>query len=120
MDALSTQLTAEEYGRGFTRTNLFYMVQFAEAFPDQRIVHALSGQLSWTHFRQIVALDDSLKRDFYVEMCRIERWSTRALQRKIGTMLFERKLHDALRNARAALAARGLGSQLTAKERASR
>jgi len=86
---LSRQLTAE-YGRGFTRTNLFYMVQFAEAFPDQRIVHALSGQLSWTHFRQIISIEDSLKRDFYAEMCRIERWSTRALRRKIGTMLFER------------------------------
>ncbi|MBM4039321.1 MAG: DUF1016 domain-containing protein [Planctomycetes bacterium] len=89
VQTLSAQLTAE-YGRGFTRTNLFYMVQFAEAFPDQRIVHALSGQLSWTHFRQIISIDDPLKRDFYAEMCRMERWSTRTLQRKIGTMLFER------------------------------
>ncbi len=89
VQTLSAQLTAE-YGRGFTRTNLFYMVQFAEAFPDEKIVHALRGQLSWTHFRQIISLDDPLKRDFYAEMCRMERWSTRTLQRKIGTMLFER------------------------------
>ena len=89
VSALGRQL-ATEYGRGFNRRNLFYMVQFAEAFPDQKIVHALRAQLSWTHFRQIISLDDPLKRDFYAEMCRIERWSTRTLQRKIGTMLFER------------------------------
>ena len=89
VSALGRQLTAE-YGRGFNRRNLFYMVQFAEAFPDQEIVHALRAQLSWTHFRQIISLDDPLKRDFYAEMCRIERWSTRTLQRKIGTLLFER------------------------------
>ena len=66
------------------------MVRFAEVFPDAKIVHALSAQLSWTHLRQIIYLDDPLKRDFYAEMCRIERWSTRTLEKKIGGMLFER------------------------------
>lgn len=66
------------------------MVRFAEVFPDRKIVHALSAQLGWTHFRQIIYLEDELKRDFYAEMCRIERWSTRTLQKKIGSMLFER------------------------------
>jgi hypothetical protein len=79
VSALSTQLTAE-YGRGFTRTNLFHMIRFAEMFPDDEIVHALRGQLSWTHFRELIAIDDPLKRDFYAEMCRVERWSTRTLQ----------------------------------------
>ena len=46
--------------------------------------------MGWTHFRQIIYLDDPLKRDFYAEMCRIERWSTRTLEKKIGGMLFER------------------------------
>lgn len=78
-----------EYGRGFTRTNLFNMIRFAEVFPDREIVHALSGQLSWTHFREIIYLED-LKRDFYAEMCRIERWSTRTLHAKIQGMLYER------------------------------
>jgi hypothetical protein len=55
--ALSAQLTAE-YGRGFTRTNLFYMIQFAEAFPDKQIVHALRGQLTWTHFRELLTIKD--------------------------------------------------------------
>jgi DUF1016 N-terminal domain len=46
--------------------------------------------LSWTQFRSLIYLDDPLKRDFYAEMCRIERWNTRTLQKKIGGMLFER------------------------------
>lgn len=64
--------------------------RFVEVFPDEKIVNALSTQLGWTHFRHIIALDDPLKRDFYAEMRRIERWSTRTLEKKIGGMLFER------------------------------
>ena len=89
VSALSRQLTAE-YGKGFTRSNLFYMIRFAEVYPDEQIVHALSGQLSWTHFRQIIYIEDDLKRDFYAEMCRVERWSTRTLHAKIQGMLYER------------------------------
>jgi len=89
VSALSAQLS-KEFGRGFSKRNLFNMVRFAEAFPEPKIVHALSAQLGWTHFRQIIYLDDELKRDFYAEMCRIERWSTRTLEKKIGGMLYER------------------------------
>ena len=89
VNALRTQL-AVEYGRGFSRPNLFHMIRFAEVFPDEDIVSALRRQLSWTHFREIIYLDDSLKRDFYAEMCRIERWSTRTLHAKIQGMLYER------------------------------
>ncbi|MCI0539023.1 MAG: PDDEXK nuclease domain-containing protein [Verrucomicrobiales bacterium] len=56
----------------------------------EQIVSALSAQLGWTHFRRIIYLDDQLKRDFYAEMCRIEKWSTRTLEKKIGGMLYER------------------------------
>ncbi|OQA52048.1 MAG: hypothetical protein BWY45_03246 [Euryarchaeota archaeon ADurb.Bin294] len=89
VSALSRQLSTE-YGKGFNRANLFHMIRFAEIFPDVQIVSALSRQLSWTHMRTIIYLDDPLKRDFYAEMCRIERWSTRTLQAKIQGMLFER------------------------------
>ena len=89
VQTLSGKLTLE-YGRGFTRTNLFNMIRCAEVFPDREIVHALSGQLSWTHFREIIYLENNLKRDFYAEMCRMERWSTRTLQTKIQSMLYER------------------------------
>ena len=89
VSALATQLT-EEFGEGFGRRNLFRMIRFAEVFPDAKIVSALLTQLGWTHFTAIIRLDDPLKREFYAEMCRIERWSTRALERKIQSMLFER------------------------------
>jgi predicted nuclease of restriction endonuclease-like (RecB) superfamily len=89
VETLAAQLTAE-YGRGFDRRNLFHMIRFAEVFPDELIVNALRTQLSWTHFRELLSIDDPLKRDFYAEMCRIERWSTRTLQHKIGHLLFER------------------------------
>lgn len=89
VSALGTQLSAE-FGRGFGVRNLFRMVRFAEVFPDEQIVSALRTLLGWTHFRQLIALDDPLKRDFYAEMCRIEKWNTRTLEKKIGSMLFER------------------------------
>jgi predicted nuclease of restriction endonuclease-like (RecB) superfamily len=53
-------------------------------------VNALRSQLSWTHFRELLSIEEQLKRDFYAEMCRVERWSTRTLQHKIGQLLFER------------------------------
>lgn len=86
---LSRQLTAE-FGKGFGRTNLFNMVQLAEAFSDRRIVQTLSGQLGWSHFQEIIFMSDDLKRDFYAEMCRLERWSVRTLRDKIRGMMFER------------------------------
>lgn len=87
--ALGTHLS-REFGRGFNARNLFRMVRFAEVFPDEEIVSALRTQLGWTHFRMIVPLEDDLQRDFYAEMCRIEKWSTRTLEKKIGGMLYER------------------------------
>ena len=89
VSALGTQLVAE-FGEGFGQRNLFRMIRFAEVFPDFKIVSALRTQLGWTHFRQIIPIEDPLKRDFYAEMCRIERWNTRTLEKKIGSMLFER------------------------------
>jgi predicted nuclease of restriction endonuclease-like (RecB) superfamily len=87
--ALSRKLTSE-FGNGFSQANLFHMLRFAEVYSDEKILHALSAKLSWTHLRQIIYLDDPLQRDFYAEMCRIENWNTRTLQKKIASMLFER------------------------------
>lgn len=86
---LSRQLT-REYGHGFSRAALFRMVQFAETFPKNEIVSTLSGQLGWSHFVELISVADPLKRDFYAEMCRLERWSVRTLREKIGGMLYER------------------------------
>ena len=74
VDNLSASLTVE-FGRGFDRRSLFRMVRFAELFPNVEIVTALRTQLSWTHWRELIAIDDDLKRDFYTQMCRIEHWS---------------------------------------------
>jgi predicted nuclease of restriction endonuclease-like (RecB) superfamily len=86
---LSAQL-APEYGQGFGTRNLFRMIQLAEQFPDRQIVSALSAQLGWSHFVELLPIADPLKREFYAEMCRVERWSVRTLRQKIGGMLFER------------------------------
>ena len=87
--ALSRQLE-KEFGRGFSEKNLRRMVQFAEVFPEQKIVVSLIRQLSWTHFLRLIPIEEPLKREFYAEMCRIENWDTRTLQKKISGMLFER------------------------------
>jgi hypothetical protein len=62
-----------EFGRGFDEKSLRHMVRFAEVFPDEEIVSALRRQLAWTHFKRLIYMDDPLKREFYAEMCRIER-----------------------------------------------
>jgi predicted nuclease of restriction endonuclease-like (RecB) superfamily len=84
------QHLSTEFGRGFSQRNLFSMIRFAEVFPKLEIVQALTAQLGWTHFTLLLSLDDALKREFYAEMCRVERWSTRVLEKKIQSMLFER------------------------------
>ena len=86
---LSRQLTSE-YGRSFSVKSLRHMVRFAEAFSEFGIVSTLSRQLAWSHFRELIYLQDPLARDFYAEMCRIERWSVRTLRERVGSMLFER------------------------------
>ena len=86
---LSRQLVAD-YGRGFDEKNLRRMVQFAELFPGQDIVVTLSRQLSWSHFLALLPVKDPLARDFYAQMCSIERWSVRTLRERVDSMLFER------------------------------
>lgn len=89
LPTLSAELM-KEFGAGFTARNLANMVRFAEVFPEEKILYTLCAKLSWSHFRLIIYLDDDLKRDFYAEMCRIEGWSVRMLEKKISGMLFER------------------------------
>jgi len=86
---VSRQLT-KEYGKGFTRTALFRMLQLVERFPDLKTVTALSQHLSWSHFVELIVLEYDLQRDFYTEMCRIEHWSVRTLRAKVRGMLYER------------------------------
>jgi predicted nuclease of restriction endonuclease-like (RecB) superfamily len=87
--SLGRELVAE-YGNGFSDKNLRRMIQFSEVFPEEEIVVTLLQQLSWSHFLALVPLKDPLQREFYAEMCRIERWSVRTLKKKIDSMLYER------------------------------
>ena len=79
-----------EFGKGFSYSALTRMARFAEQFPEERILVSLIQELTWTHFLALLPLKDALAREFYAEMCRVERWSVRALRQKIDGMLFER------------------------------
>jgi predicted nuclease of restriction endonuclease-like (RecB) superfamily len=86
---VSHELTAE-FGDGFTLRSLYRFIQFSQAFPDETIVSRLSTQLSWSHLMELLPLKDALAREFYAEICRIERWNVQTLRQKIAGMLFER------------------------------
>jgi len=79
-----------EYGNSFSEKNLRRMIQFSAIFPDFTIVSTLSRQLSWSHFSKLISIKESLKRDFYIEICQIEGWSVRQLKERIDSMLYER------------------------------
>lgn len=89
VSTLSTQLVAE-YGKGFAEKSLRRMMQFAEVFPDEAIVATLSRQLSWSHFIEILPLKQPLEREYYAELCRVERWSVRTLRERIASQLYLR------------------------------
>jgi predicted nuclease of restriction endonuclease-like (RecB) superfamily len=79
-----------EYGSGFSAKNIRHMIRFDEVFSEEKIVSTLSTQLSWSHFKEIIYLQQPLQKEFYAEMCRMERWSVRTLREKVGSMLYER------------------------------
>ena len=80
----------EEYGNGFGQRNLFRMVRFYQQFPEREILTTVSAQLSWSHFVELLKLDDPIKRKFYIGMCCSGRWSVRTLRERMDSMLFER------------------------------
>lgn len=81
---------SEEFGKGFDVKSLRRMMQFASVFPDIQIVAPLVGKLSWSHFLQVIPIDDNLARNFYLTMAADQRWSKRTLKAKIDGMLYER------------------------------
>ena len=86
---LSRQLT-DEYGKGWSEKQLRHCIQFATIFKDDQIVSTLWRQLSWSHLKLIIYIEDPLKRAFYTEMCKLEKWSVRTFQERINSMLYER------------------------------
>lgn len=89
ISSLSTQLT-QAYGKGWGKRHLWHCVRVADTFEENQIVNALSTQLSWTHLRILASFEDEMKRIFYTELSIRDRWSTRVLQERIDSMLFER------------------------------
>lgn len=78
------------YGRGWSETLLRYCLRAAQMFSGPQIQHTLCAELSWSHIKLLIALDDPLKRAFYSEMCRLEHWSVRPLKERIQSMPYER------------------------------
>jgi len=89
IEKLALHLT-EQYGRGWSARHLRYCVRFAEVFPSNEIMNTLCSKLSWSHIRLLMGMDDALKREFYIEMAALDRWSVRQLRGRINSMLYER------------------------------
>lgn len=86
---LSVKLKAE-YGRGFSERNIANMIKFYIVFNDEKILQTLSAKLSWSHFVELIRIEDNIKMEFYVAMIVNERWSVRVLKERINSMLYER------------------------------
>lgn len=85
---LSEKLTAK-FGEGFTVRNLRNMRQFYLTYPKR---HTLCTQLSWSHYRVLMRIDDEKRRNWYTEECAKSGWSVRQLERQINTLFYDRLL----------------------------
>lgn len=88
---LAKKLTAA-FGRGWSNKQLHHCLRFAETLPDPEIVSAVRRQLSWTHIKALIYIEDDLKREFYYLMAAQEGWSTRTLQNRMGSLMYERTM----------------------------
>jgi predicted nuclease of restriction endonuclease-like (RecB) superfamily len=89
ISSVSQQLV-ETYGKGWEEKTIRHCLRSAETFSEDLIVSAVQRQLGWTQIKTIMYQKDPLQREFYMEMCILEKWSTRRLQEKIDSMLYER------------------------------
>lgn len=86
LDKLSQKLT-NEFGRGFSKRNLERMRKFYICFP---IATTVSSQLSWSHYLELIKIEEEAKRSFYLNECINTKWSVRELQRQRDSLLYER------------------------------
>jgi len=77
----------EKYGKGFSRSNVIYMRLIYLKYPKSQ---TLSDQLNWSHYIELLTIDDSLERSFYEKQCIKENWSIRELKRQKNSALFHR------------------------------
>ncbi|EON75341.1 Putative cytoplasmic protein [Lunatimonas lonarensis] len=87
---LATKLQEQFGSRGFQERNIRRMMQFADLFKEYSFVSEAATYLSWSHFIELLSVNDALQREFYVQMAIQDRWSTKMLRSKIDGMLFER------------------------------
>ncbi|MCK9373676.1 MAG: PDDEXK nuclease domain-containing protein [Sulfuricurvum sp.] len=85
---LSRQLK-QEFGNGFEEKNLRRMMQFATFFEKEKVV-SLMRELSWSHFLVVLPIKDETQRDFYLQICKNEKWSVRTFRDRVNSMLYER------------------------------
>lgn len=90
---LSKELT-EIYGKGFDRSNLYRCLQFYKLFPQivDSVRRQLNVQLSWTHYRVLLQVNDKKARDWYEKEAIEQTWSVRTLQRNISSQYYYRLL----------------------------
>lgn len=86
IDRLSKDLTSS-FGKGFSRSNIFQIRLFYIKFQK---IQTLSGQLTWSHYSEILKAENNLEIGFYSKQCEKERWSVRELKRQMKSSLFER------------------------------
>ncbi len=77
----------ENYGKGFSRSNVVYMRLFYQKYPKSQ---TLSDQLTWSHYIELLTIEEDLERGFYEKHCVNERWSLRELKRQVNSALFHR------------------------------
>lgn len=86
---LAKQLETE-YGSGWSEKQLRHCMRFAEVFSDVEIVSTLWRQFSWSHIKELIYIENEIKRQFYIEMCKIEKWSVRTFRERVNSLLYER------------------------------
>lgn len=88
LKGLSNELT-KYLGKGYSVSNLKYMRMFYKAYPN---FNEISSNLSWSHYLELMIIEDKDKRNFYEKECVNSNWSVRELRRQLDTSLFERLL----------------------------
>lgn len=83
---LSARLSAE-LGTGFSTQSLWNMRQFYQRFP---ILSALRRELTWSHYKTLIRVDSEAARSYYLAEAASQNWSTRALERQINSLYYER------------------------------
>lgn len=82
----------DEFGAGVSVANLKNFRQFYLTFPDAGKSYALRSQLTWTHWRLVMRVEETAAREYYIRECAEQQWSTRTLERSIATRSFDRFL----------------------------